>query len=169
MAEEKKVQFLAWDSEITKDAPERVILPAGQYPFVVQELEKQVYTGTSEKIGNGCPMAVLKIVVYGGEKGNASIQDRLYLCSNMEWKLGTFFRSIGQKSHGKSYKMDWNAVVGAEGLCKIKVDKYIGNDGQEHESNKIDQYLECDALKAPTKPQSLGDMPSSEQGLPFEV
>ena len=150
--------FLAWDAEITKDAPEKVTLPAGKYPFMVQELEKAVYTGTSEKIGNGCPMAVLKIVVYGGELGNSFVTDRLYLSDKMEWKLGTFFRCIGQKTHGKSYKMDWNNVIGKEGLCQIKVEKWLGNDGQEHESNKIEKYLECDAQKAPTKPD-MSDMP----------
>lgn len=155
MAEAK---FLAWDAEITQDAPERVTLPAGQYPFMVQELEKTVYTGDSEKIGKGCPMAILKIVVYGGELGNSSVQDRLYLSDKMEWKLGSFFRCIGQKTHGQSYKMDWNAVIGKEGLCQIKVEKWKGDDGVERESNKIDRYLECDAVKAPTKPD-MSDMP----------
>lgn len=152
-------KFLSWDSEITKDAPEFILLPEGDYPFMVQGLEKGIYEGTSEKIGYGCPMAVLKIVVRGPE-GNTSVTDRLYLCSNMEWKLGTFFRSIGQKSHGKSYKMDWNNVIGKEGLCHVKVETWSGNDGQPKQSNKIDKYLECDAVKAPTKP---------EQELPFEV
>lgn len=152
-------KFLAWDAEITQDAPEKVVLPAGKYPFMVQELEKAVYTGNSEKIGNGCPMAILKIVVYGGEQGNAFVQDRLYLSDKMEWKLGSFFRCIGQKTHGKSYKMDWNNVVGKEGLCQLKVEKWKGDDGVERENNKIDKYLECDAQKAPTVPPSLGDMP----------
>jgi hypothetical protein len=150
--------FLAWDAEITKDAPERVTLPAGKYQFMVQELEKGVYTGTSEKIGNGCPMATLKIVVYGGELGNSFVTDRLYLSDKMEWKLGTFFRCIGQKTHGKSYKMDWNAVIGKCGLCQLKVEKWLGNDGQEHESNKIEKYLESDASVAPKKPD-MSDMP----------
>ena len=150
--------FLAWDAEITKDTPERVTLPAGKYQFMVQELEKGVYTGTSEKIGNGCPMATLKIVVYGGELGNSFVTDRLYLSDKMEWKLGTFFRCIGQKTHGKSYKMDWNAVIGKCGLCQLKVEKWLGNDGQEHESNKIEKYLESDASVAPKKPD-MSDMP----------
>lgn len=154
------VKFLAWDSEITQDAPEFVLLPEGDYPFMVQGLEKGIYEGTSEKIGHGCPMAILKIVVYGGDKGNTSIQDRLYLSTNMEWKLGQFFRAIGQKTHGKSYKMDWNNVIGKEGLCHVKVENWTGSDGQPKQSNKIDRYLECDAVKAPTKPA---------EELPFEV
>ena len=151
-------QFLGWDSEITQDTQEFVLLPEGNYPFMVQGLEKGIYDGTSEKIGHGCPMAVLKIVIYGGDKGNTSVTDRLYLCSNMEWKLGSFFRCIGQKQHGKSYKMDWNNVIGREGLCHVKVETWTGNDGQPKQSNKIDRYLECDAVKAPTKP-NMSDMP----------
>ena len=157
MAEAK---FLSWDSEITKDTQEFILLPAGDYPFIVQGLEKSIYEGDSEKIGKGCPMAVLKIVVDGGSLGHASIQDRLYLTSSMEWKLGSFFRCIGQKTHGKEYKMDWNNDIGKQGLCKIKVENWVGNDGQPKQSNRIDKYLECDAVKAPTAPQ---------QDLPFEV
>ena len=148
-------QFYSWDSEITNDAPEYTLLPEGNYPFMVQGLEKQIYTGTSEKIGNGCPMAVLEIVVRG-EEGNASVKDRLYLTPNMEWKLSSFFRSIGMKQHGKSFKMDWNSIIGKEGLCHIKIDTWTDQNGQSKQSNKIDKYLDNDAAKAPTKP---ADMP----------
>ena len=154
------VKFLSWDSEITQDAPEFILLPAGDYPFMVQDLEKSLYDGNSEKIGKGCPMVTLKIVVDGGELGKTSVTDRLYLTQNMEWKLGAFFRCIGQKAHGKSYKMDWDNVIGKEGLCKVKVESWVGNDGSPKQSNKIDRYLECAAVKAPTAPK---------QDLPFEV
>ena len=154
MAEAK---FLNWDSEISQDAPEKIILPEGDYPFMVQEFEKGIYDGNSEKIGKGCPMATLKIVVRSPQ-GNSFVTDRLYLTQNMEWKLSSFFRCIGQKSHGKSYKMDWNSIIGAEGLCHVKVESWIGNDGQPKQGNKIDRYLECEAVKAPTKPD-MSDMP----------
>ena len=157
MAEAK---FLSWDSEITQDTQEFVLLPAGDYPFMVQGLEKSIYDGDSEKIGKGCPMAVLKIVIDGGELGHTSVTDRLYLTSTMEWKLGSFFRSIGQKTHGKAYKMDWNNVIGKQGLCKVKVETWEGKDGTPKQSNKIANYLECEAVKAPTAPN---------QDLPFEV
>lgn len=161
------VKFLSWDSEITKDAPEFILLPEGDYPFMVQGLEKSIYEGNSEKIGHGCPMAVLKIVVKGPQ-GYTSVTDRLYLSENMEWKLGQFFRCIGQKSHGKSYKMDWNNVIGKEGLCHVKVEDWVGSDGKQKQSNRIDKYLECDAVKAPTAPNNEIKAPESGN-LPFEV
>lgn len=151
------VKFLSWDSEISQDTPEFIVLPEGDYPFMVQDYEKGIYEGPSEKIGHGCPMATLKIVVRS-PKGNTSVQDRLYLTQNMEWKLSSFFRSIGQKSHGKSYKMDWNSIIGKEGLCHVKQETWVGNDGKERVTNRIDRYLDSDAAQAPTKPD-MSDMP----------
>lgn len=165
-----EAKFLDWNAEITQDAPEFVILPEGDYPFMVQGMEKQIYDGPSEKIGKGCPVAVLKIVV-GTDDNHTSVQDKLYLSTNMEWKLGQFFRAIGQKTHGKSYKMDWNNVVGKQGLCRIKVEEWTGNDGKVRQSNRIDRYLECDAVKAPTAPSApkKSKKAADEGDLPFEV
>lgn len=164
-----EAKFFKWDSEITADTQEYIVLPEGDYPFQVQGLEKQIYEGESEKIGKGCPMAVLKIVV-GTDEQHTSVTDRLYLATSMEWKLGSFFRAIGQKTHGKAYKMDWNNVVGKEGLCHVKVRTYTGNDGQPKQTNQIDRYLECEAVKAPTAPKKSIKKSEAEEGdLPFEV
>lgn len=164
-----EAKFFKWDAEITADTPEYVVLPEGDYPFQVQGLEKQTYQGDSEKIGRGCPMAVLKLVV-GDDEQHTSVSDRLYLTTSMEWKLGSFFRAIGQKTHGKAYKMDWDKVVGKEGLCHVKVRTYVGNDGQQKQTNQIDRYLECEAVKAPTAPKKSIKKPETEEGdLPFEV
>lgn len=161
-------KFLEWDSEITQDTQEFVLLPEGDYPFMVQGLEKAIYDGTSEKIGHGCPMAILKIVV-GTDDNHTSVQDKLYLSTSMEWKLGQFFRAIGQKTHGKAYKMDWNNVIGKQGLCRIKVEDWVDRDGKQRQSNKIERYLECDAVKAPTAPKKSSKKPAEDTDLPFEV
>ncbi len=150
------VKFLSFDAEITQDAPERILLPEGEYPFMVQGVEKGTYTGSSEKIGNGCPMVTLEIIVRSPQ-GNASCKENFFLNTSFEWKLSSFFRSIGQKQHGKSYKMDWNCI-GAEGLCKVKQRTYEDKNGQMQTVNTIDRFLECEAAKAPTKP-SMDDMP----------
>lgn len=160
-------KFLEWDSEITQDTQEFVLLPEGDYPFMVQGLEKTIYDGPSEKIGHGCPMAILKIVV-GTDDNHTSVTDKLYLSTSMEWKLGQFFRAIGQKTHGKAYKMDWNNVIGKQGLCHVKVRNYTGSDGQPKQTNQIDKYLECEAVKAPTAPKK-NSKKSDDGDLPFEV
>lgn len=153
-------KFLAWDAEIEQDSQEFIILPEGDYSFMVQGVEKTIYDGPSEKIGRGCPMVTLKIVV-NSPQGNASIQEKLYLTSNMEWKLSAFFRSIGLKKHGQKFKMNFDAAMGKEGLCHIKQEKWTGNDGNERISNRIEKYLDpvpTAASQAPTAPS-----------MPFEV
>ena len=155
--------FFSWDSEISVDSEGFIILPEGDYTFEVQKLDKEFYQGSSEKIGNGCPTAVLGLVIRTPQ-GAASIQDKLYLCKNMEWKLSAFFRCIGQKQHGKSFKMDWNKVIGSNGKCHVKVEKWIGNDGKERESNRIDRYYDSIASTASTAPSANAD-----GSMPFEI
>jgi len=38
--------------------------------------------------------------------------------------------------------MNWNAVKGAKGRCKVGIHKWTGNDGKEHENNEITAFLE---------------------------
>ena len=156
MANEK---FLSFDAEITQDAPENVLLPEGKYSFMVQGVEKGTYTGTSEKIGIGCPMVKLEILVRSPQ-GNASVRENFYLNTDFEWKLGSFFRCIGKKEHGKAYRMDWNCI-GAEGLCQLVQRSYQNQDGKMVTVNAIKSFLESDAVKAPTAPDT--------SDVPFEV
>lgn len=149
-------RFLSFDAEITQDTPERVLLPEGDYPFMVQGVEKGTYQGSSEKIGYGCPMVTLEIVV-SSPQGNASCRENFYLNKDFEWKLGNFFRCIGKKKHGEPYKMNWECI-GAQGLCRLTQRSYQNNEGKTVTVNAIKSFLECQAVQAPTKP-NMNDMP----------
>lgn len=155
--------FFSWDAEITVDSEGFIVLPEGDYTFEVQKVDKEFYQGSSEKIGNGCPTAVIGMVIRSPQ-GTASVQDKLYLCKNMEWKLSAFFRAIGQKQHGKSFKMDFGKVIGAEGKCRLKIEKWVGNDGKERSSNKVERYYDSIASTAATAPTANAD-----GSMPFEI
>ncbi len=156
MADE--VKFFSYDSEIEQDTPEFILLPEGDFPFMVQGIEKATYTGNSEKIGKGCPMVTLEIVIMS-PKGNTSVRDNLYLNSNMEWKLSSFFRSVGMKKHGQKFKMDFSSnLIGKTGLCHIRQETWTDREGKERISNRIDKYLDNNAAQAPSKPD-MSDMP----------
>jgi hypothetical protein len=138
--------FLSWNDEIQDDGGSSfVVLPEGEYKFEVHGLEKGTYQGPSEKIGMGCPMAILSIKVLS-PNGNADVKDTVYLKKSLEWKASSFFRSIGQKKHGKKFVMNWKDenIIGQTGKCRIKVDKWIDKEGKERQSNKIDSYLDAD-------------------------
>lgn len=131
-----------WDDIIEDDGQDQdwVLLPPGNYDFTVEELEK-TQTNGSEKLPP-CNCAVLTLKIQHPDGTTNRVWDRLYLVKKMEWKLSGFFRAIGVKQHGESVTMDWNAVPGATGRCKIEIHEYNGQ-----KTNQVKAYLD------PEKPE----------------
>lgn len=129
---------LGWDDEISNEA-EFVTLPAGDYDFEVVKFERSRSKG-SEKIP-ASNMAVLEIRITDGQK-SATVFDRLVLHTKMEWKLSQFFRAIGQKKHGEPVRMNWNAVPGARGRCKVIESEYTTEKGEKRSKNEIEKYYD---------------------------
>ena len=86
-------------------------------------------------------MAILTLRVSDGS-AYTSIIERLILHTKMEWKLSQFFCSIGQKKHGEPLRMNWNKVLGAKGRCKVYVDTYTTDRGEERKTNKISKFYD---------------------------
>lgn len=143
---------LGWDAEIEKDSPEFIILPEGEYDFVVKSFERGRHNG-SDKIGP-CPKAILTLGIdtYDGE---AIVRKELLLHSKLEGLLCEFFTCIGQRQHGQRVAMNWNAVTGARGRCKIGTRVYNGN-----QYNEVKKFLEPNqtqrAPQATQAPQPSG-------------
>lgn len=157
MADNKDV--MNWDDAIEKDGDEYIVLPEGDYPFKVVSFERGRFQG-GEKIP-ACPEAVLTLEVeYNGE--TVRVVDRLKLHKSLEWKLASFFRSIGLKKHGERLVMDWSKVPGAEGRGHFKPRKYKNDNGEEREANNLAKYLDYDEAKMP----QLKAVDSSD--LPFD-
>lgn len=127
-----------WDEEISRD-DEFIVLPEGDYDFEVIGFERSRSSGSEKMPASN--MAILTIRVTNG-KDSVKVKDYLVLHSKMEWKLSQFFRAIGQKKQGESYRMNWNAVPGAKGRCKLIVDTYTNDKGKTSEINKIDKYYD---------------------------
>lgn len=142
-----------WDDEIVAES-EYTLLPEGDYDFEVTNFERGRSSGSSKM--PPCNMAILTFRVSDG-KQSTTVMDYLVLHSKMEWKLSQFFLSIGQKKHGEPLKMDWSKVQGAKGRCKVIVEKYTTDKGEERESNKISKYYDF-VQPAPTQQKwSAGD------------
>lgn len=129
---------LGWDDEISQES-EYVTLPEGDYDFEVIGFERSRSKG-SDKVPPS-NMAVLDIKVTGS-KGSTTIKEYLVLHTKMEWKLSQFFRSIGQKKAGETVRMNWNAVPGAKGRCKVIVEEYTNDKGEKRTTNKISKYYD---------------------------
>lgn len=127
-----------WDSEIEKDS-DFILLPEGDYDFTVTNFERARHAG-SEKLPP-CNKAIVSLTVNAPE-GTAVIKHNLFLHSKCEGLLSAFFCAIGLKKHGEKLKMDWNAVVGKKGRCKITTRKWINEKGEEIPSNDIKRFYD---------------------------
>lgn len=128
---------LGWDDEIEKDGGDFILLPDGDYDFIVESFERGRHPG-SEKLPP-CNKAMLKIRI-DSEEGAAVISHNLFLHTKTEGMISAFFSSIGQKKKGEKVKMNWNAVIGATGRCKVVVRKWTGDDKEERQSNNIKKF-----------------------------
>lgn len=144
MSEYIEEHELSWDSAIEKDAPEFILLPEGDYDFTVTKFERGRHNGSAKL--PPCNKAVIYLSIETPE-GNAVIQHQLFLHTKTEGMLSAFFTAIGQKKKGEKITMNWNAVVGAKGRCKVYIDSWAGNNGEERKSNKIRKFYEPEEVK----------------------
>lgn len=140
---------LDWDSEINKES-EFTLLPEGDYNFTVVSFERARHQGSAKL--PPCNKAIVKIKIDGGELGSTTIQHNLFLHTKCEGMLSEFFIALGLKKHGEKLAMNWNAVRGKTGRCKVYIDTYTRNDGTEGQSNKIKRFLEPAQQSAPAAP-----------------
>lgn len=142
---------LDWDDVISKES-EFVLLPEGEYDFVVESVERGRYNG-GDKLPP-CNMAIINLRVKCLDGTTAKIQNRLFLHSKCEGLLSEFFISIGLKREGEPLKMNWNAVPGASGKCKISIRNWVGKNGETRRSNEVKRFLKPSAPAAPVTPAS---------------
>lgn len=129
-----------WNDSIENDGQEFILLPEGDYNFEVTEFERARHGG-SEKLPP-CNKAVLTIKLIAGDGQSASVKHNLFLHSKTEGMLCAFFTSIGQRKKGEKISMNWNAVVGSCGRCKVKIRNWTGKDGEQKQSNEISRFYE---------------------------
>lgn len=135
-----------WNDTIENDSTFEV-LPEGDYDFTVTSFERGRHNG-SDKLPP-CNKAILTIEVSNSER-KSTLTHNLFLHTKTEGMLTAFFTSIGHRKRGEALRMDWNKVTGARGRCKVSIRKWMGNNGQEMESNQIAKFYEPAESAAPT-------------------
>lgn len=81
------------------------------------------------------------------------------MLKRFEWKLCQFFTSIGLRQHGEKLRMNWAAVTGKTGRCRITKRTYKDKTGADRETNDLDEFL--DPLGAPSMQQAGGFTPGA--------
>ena len=116
-----------WNDVIEDDGQEYVLLPEGDYNFIVTNFERGRFPGSAKIPATN--KATISIQIFS-ELGVASMKFDLILSKALNWKLSAFFRSIFQKKVVK-ITMDWNNVLGAKGRAHIKQKVYTNQSGEE--------------------------------------
>ncbi len=136
---ETQSEVMDWDSEISVDGKEFILLPEGDYVFTVVDFQRGYFNGSAKV--PACPKAILTLELETKE-GAVRMTENLLLIRSMEWKQSAFFRSIGQKKHGETLKPNWNKVLNSQGMVHVKPREYIGNDGQQKKTNSVDYFID---------------------------
>lgn len=139
--EDNKNLCMDWGDSIENEGQELITLEEGDYVFKVTNFERGRYIG-SAKIPP-CNKAIITVQVIT-DKGTAICKFDLVLYRTLEWKLCSFFRSIGQKKHGEKLAMDWSKVLGSVGKAHFKPRSYTNQHGDEKTVNDIDHFIDYD-------------------------
>lgn len=130
---------LGWDDEIEKDGGDFVLLPEGDYNFTVAKFERARFAGSAKM--PACNQAKLELTIHSQEYGDQTIFHNLFLHTKTEGLLSNFFAGIGQKKKGEKLRMNWNAVIGAHGKCKLIHNKYMVK-GEERVNNQVSKFYQ---------------------------
>ena len=131
---------LGWDDTIEHDSSGFVLLPPGEYEFWIDSFERSRHMGS----GNlpACNKAIVKVKIMSEKGEECTIKHNLFLHSKCEGLLCSFFTSIGMRKHGEPLRMNWPAIVGRYGRCRVGVREYTNQNGETRQANQIEQFLE---------------------------
>lgn len=91
-------------------------------------------------------MAVLQFTIKNPHGEDISVKENFLLHTKLEWKLSELFTSVGMKQKGERVRMNWSALPGSTGRCKLKVEHYT-KDGEDRTINRIERLYPKEVKK----------------------
>ena len=121
-------QSLDFEGEIEAQDNEFEALPAGEYNFEVQAVERQQFNGSAKMAA--CPIAHVRVRVASGEHEGRVLFSNIFLNSKAAWRIKQFFVCIGlhpvDAPKEQKVRMDWSHAVGRRGKLKLGTREYNG-------------------------------------------
>lgn len=151
---------LDWNAEIENEGSEFIIADPGDYDFTVVGFERSRFQGSAKM--PPCNQAKLTIrLEIPSSDAICDIKHNLFLHSKTEWKLCEFFTAIGQRQSGQRVAMNWNAVVGSRGRCKVSKRTFKNKDGKDILTNDIDKFYPPQTAASGSLPYRTDNLPQS--------
>ena len=132
---------LDWNDTIESDGGEYILLPDCDYNLVVKNFERGRFPGGPKLPPSNKATITLVMPTLHDEE---SVKFDFILHRNLEWRISSFFRAIGQKKHGERLTMNWNTLIGSSGRARFKQRSYTGNDGTQRFTNDVDRFYDYD-------------------------
>ena len=130
---------LDWDSTIEADEQVFSKIPAGDYNFTIDHIERSFVGESSEKYA-GMKMAIVFFNIAVPDQEPVQLKENFILHTNFAWKIGSLLVSVGLKEKGKPAEGNyWGKLPGTKGRCEITLDKDKKSD---REYNHIKQFYE---------------------------
>lgn len=129
-------------------AAKELLLPAGEYPFIVSSAEEQM-----SKAGN--PMLKIKLTVKG-----RLITD--FLLESMKFKLIHFARSVNMVKEYEAGELTSGAVCLRKGILKLDIEEQLGYQPK----NVVKDYLVAKDAKPPVVPEAAKPAANAETDEP---
>lgn len=122
---------IAWGEEIVGEEQQYVLLPEGEYDFIVDGV--QYMRKTIENVTCGYSEIVCRVKT---QYGDVIVKTNIKLVQKMMWKITEFFVCIGMGRVGEKFKTDWPATRGRSGRLKISNREYNGK-----KYNQVDRFI----------------------------
>ena len=143
-----------------------VTLPKSEYPFTIAKVEFKNYQpkpGKTTGITKPCKQIVLGLVVDGGDKGRAWVDENLYFYPTCMFRILSVFKSVGLISDGYKGSLPWDQLKGSEGRAKFEVEKYHSTKyGEEREKMIAKSFIKA----ATAAPKTEANYEWSEEDMP---
>ena len=136
---------LGWEEEIEAPDNEFELIPAGEYNFEVEAVDRQQFNGSAKM--SACPMAHVHLRILDVPYENRKLFENLLLNSKVAWKIKQFFVCIGMHPADapkeQKVRMDWSHAIGRRGRIKVTTREYSGKT-----YNDVDEFLKPEVTTA---------------------
>lgn len=132
--------MLGFDTPVVAEVNEFALLPEGEYPFKIVDVEKGYTDNPGGKIPVNTPRAILTLECDGGEVGKNKVRHYLFWTQNMMWKVAEVFISVGLTKPKETFVPNPDLLLGASGMVELLQESYT-KEGQERTRNTIKRCL----------------------------
>lgn len=138
-----------FDTPIVAELQEFTILPEGEYPFTITDVEKKYYEpGPNSKLPP-CPQITVTFMIDGGTHGQSKVTSHFFYYKTTIWRVNDLFIGVGLAQKGQQFVPNPDLLLGKTGVVRLKQCKYTRNNGEEGTINEFDRCVHSNKVATP--------------------